>query len=262
MTLDTPLFKRQVGRVFLTEAGQKLYDYAQRILDLHREARREVTGHETSVAGELLLAASSIPGEHLLPALLSAFGQKHAHVRVRATVSDSMGVMAQVERGEVNLGLVGRKVDKPHLDFRYLASDRMVLVVPPDHALSKRKKLSVKQLPRYPLVLREVGSGLRHCFEKSLEKAGLALSELRVALELGSNEAIKEAVLRGVGIAILSTYAVQKELKSGQLHSLVVSDLDCGRDMYIALDRRRVLPLPARLFLLFLETHPIAGQTP
>jgi DNA-binding transcriptional LysR family regulator len=224
-TLDTPLFKRQGGRVLLTEAGQKLYDYAQQILDLHREARREITGHEAPIAGELFLAASSIPGEHLLPALLSVFGQKHPHIRVRATVSDSMGVMAQVERGEVSLGLVGRKDDNPHLDFRYLASDRMVLVVPPGHALSRRKKVSVKQLPRHPLILREVGSGLRHCFEKSLDKAGLSLADLRIALELGSNEAIKEAVLRGVGIAILSTYAVQKELKTGHLHSLEVTDL-------------------------------------
>ena len=69
--LGVALFRRRGGRVLLTEAGQKLYDYAQRILDLHREARREVSGHETPVGGELLLAASSIPGEHLLPALLS-----------------------------------------------------------------------------------------------------------------------------------------------------------------------------------------------
>jgi len=261
-TLDTPLFKRQGGRVLLTEAGQKLYDYAQQILDLHREARREITGHEAPIAGELFLAASSIPGEHLLPALLSVFGQKHPHIRVRATVSDSMGVMAQVERGEVSLGLVGRKDDNPHLDFRYLASDRMVLVVPPGHALSRRKKVSVKQLPRHPLILREVGSGLRHCFEKSLDKAGLSLADLRIALELGSNEAIKEAVLRGVGIAILSTYAVQKELKTGHLHGLEVTDLHCDRDMFIVRDKRRVLPFAARLFLTFLETHPVAADGP
>jgi DNA-binding transcriptional LysR family regulator len=78
-------------------------------------------------------------------------------------------------------------------------------------------------------------------------------------LELGSNEAIKEAVLRGVGIAVLSTYAVQKELRAGQLHALVISDLHCDRDMYIVQDRRRVLPLPARLFLLLLETHPVTS---
>jgi DNA-binding transcriptional LysR family regulator len=260
--LNTPLFKRQGGRVLLTEAGQKLYDYAQRILELHREARREVSGHDAPVGGELSLAASSVPGEHLLPALLSLFGQNQPHIRVRATVSDSMAVMAQVERGEVSLGLVGRKTDNLHLEFRYLASDQMVLVVPPGHVLSRRKKVSVKQLARHPFILREVGSGLRHCFEKSLERVDQSLADFRVALELGSNEAIKEAVLQGVGIAILSTYAVQKELKTGQLHALRVSDLHCDRDMYVVQDRRRVLPLPARLFLLFLETHPVAAETP
>ena len=256
--LGTPLFKRQGGRVLLTDAGQKLYDYAQRILDLHRQARQLITGHDAPAGGELSLAASSIPGEHLLPALLSRFGQKHPHVRVRAAVGDSMGVIAQVERGGVSFGLVGRKTDSPHLEFTYLASDRMVLVVPPGHALGKRKTVSVRQLGRHPLILREVGSGLRHCFEKSLDKAGLSLADLQIALELGSNEAIKEAVHRGVGVAILSTYAVQKELRAGQLHALEVSDLHCDRDMYVVRDRRRVLPVPARLFLHFLDRHPAA----
>ncbi len=172
-----------------------------------------------------------------------------------------MSVMAQVENGEVSLGLVGRKTDNPHLDFRYLASDRMVLVVPPGHAWAKRKRISLKQLPAHPLILREIGSGLRHCFEKALDKAGLSLADLQVALELGSNEAIKEAVLRGVGVAILSTYAVQKELRARQLHALEVSDLHCDRDMFVVQDRRRVMPPPARLFLIFLETHPISAQT-
>jgi DNA-binding transcriptional LysR family regulator len=261
-TLGTALFRRQGGRVLLSEAGQKLYDYAQRIQDLHREARREITGRESPVAGELLLAASSVPGEHLLPALLSLFAQKHAHIRVCATVSDSMGVMAQVERGQVSLGLVGRKVDNPHLEFQHLASDRMVLVVPRGHALSRHRKLSVKHLARHPLILRESGSGLRHCFEKSLNKAGLSVTDLRVALELGSNEAIKEAVLRGAGAAILSNYVVQKELRTGQLCALEVTDLHCDRDMFVVRDRRRVLPLPARLFLILLETHPVAVDAP
>jgi DNA-binding transcriptional LysR family regulator len=260
-TLGTPLFRRQGGRVLLTEAGQRLYDYAQRILDLHRQARRDITGCEAPVGGELALAASSVPGEHLLPALLSLFGREHPHIRVRATVGDSMSVIAQVERGEVGLGLVGRKTDSPHLEFRYLASDRMVLVAPPGHALGRRKKVAVHELARHPLILREVGSGLRHCFEKSLDRAGLSLADLRVAVELGSNEAIKEAVLRGAGVAILSTYAVQKELRAGQLHALVVRDLHCDRDMFVVRDRRRVLSLPGRLFLLFLENHPISAET-
>ena len=260
--LGRPLFQRRGGRVLLTEAGQKLYDYAERILDLHRQARRDVTGRETPLAGELFLAASSIPGEHLLPALLSVFRRKHPHILVHASVSDSMAVMAQVERGEVSLGLVGRRADNPHLDFRHLARDRMVLVVPPGHALCKRKKVSLKQLLAFPLVMREVGSGLRYCFEKSIEQAGRSRADLQIALELGSNEAIKEAVLRGVGVAVLSTFAVKKELETGRLIGLQVSDLRCDRDLFIVQDKRRVLPLPARLFLLFLEGQPIHGARP
>lgn len=255
--LDKNLFVRRGGRVLLTDAGRTLYAYVQRILDLHREARREITGHDPPVAGELMIAASSIPGEHLLPALLTVFGQKYPHVRVRAAVGDSMGVMERVERGEVSVGLVGRKLDRPHLEFRFLASDRMVLVAPPAHPLTKKKSVTVNQLAAHPLVLREAGSGLRHCFEKSLDRAGWSLNDLRVALELGSNEAIKEAVLRGVGVAVLSVLAVQKEIKAGTLHALEVKDIHCDRDMFVVLDQRRVPPLTARLFLTFLEANPI-----
>ena len=257
--LETALFDRKGGRVFLTAAGRKLYGYAQRIAELHQEARHEVAGRQAPLTAELALAASSIPGEHILPTLLSLFGQKHPHVHVRATIRDSLAVMAQVEQGEVSLGLVGRKTDSPHLEFRFFANDRMVLVVPPSHPLRKRKKVTLEQLARYPLILREAGSGLRHCFEKSLDRAGQSLADLKIALELGSNEAIKEAIQQGVGVAILSAYAVQKELKARRLFAVEVSDLECDRDLYIVQDRRRVLPLPARLFTLFLESKPLAS---
>jgi DNA-binding transcriptional LysR family regulator len=168
-----------------------------------------------------------------------------------------MAVIGQVERGAVSIGLVGRKADDPHLEFRFLASDRMVLVVPLGHPLGRRKKVTVAQFADFPLILREVGSGLRHCFEKTLEEAGQSLADFRIALELGSNEAIKAAVLQGIGVAVLSAFAVQKELQAGQLIGLEMKDIHCDRDMYIALNRRRVLPIPARLFLNWLETNPL-----
>jgi DNA-binding transcriptional LysR family regulator len=257
-TLGKPLFDRRGGRVTLTEAGRTLHAYARRILDLHREARTAVTGREPPVGGELELAASSVPGEHLLPALLAAFGRKYPHVRVRAAVGDSMGVIGQVERGEVSVGLVGRKADNPNLEFRFLASDRMVLVTPPGHALGGGTAVTVDQLAAHPLVLREAGSGLRHCFEKSLERAGRSPAELRVALELGSNEAVKEAVRRGVGVAVLSALAVRREVAAGTLLAAEVEGVRCDRDMFVVQDRRRVPPRPAGLFLSFIETRPTA----
>lgn len=257
-SLGKPLFQRRGGSVTLTEAGRRLHEYALRILDLSREARREIAGQDTApVAGDLLLAASSIPGEHFLPALLSVFARRHPQVRVHATVSDSTAVMAQVGRGEAHLGLVGRKSDDPDLDFQFLASDRMVFVVPPGHPLSGEKAVTASRLLAYPLVLREVGSGLRHCLEKALERAGRSLADFRVALEIGSNEAVKEAVTRGVGVAVLSVYAVRKEVEAGRLVALEGDDLKCDRDMFVVRDRRRVLPPPARTFSAFLGTTPV-----
>ena len=255
--LNKSLFDRRGGRVVLTEAGKRLYDYALRIDDLHREARKAISGQEVPLSGELEIAASSVPGEHLLPSLLSGFGRKHPHLRVRASVSDSLAVIGQVERGEASIGLVGRKVQQSHLEYRYLASDRMVVVVPPEHPLIARKTITMDQLAQWPLVLRESGSGLRHCFEKALEQAGGSLGRLQVALELGSNEAIKEAVRQGVGIAILSTYAVQKEFQAGRLVTLPLKDIHCDRDMFVVQDQRRVLPLPARMLLDYLESNPV-----
>jgi DNA-binding transcriptional LysR family regulator len=254
--LRVSLFRRTGGKVELTDAGRRIHDYARRILDLHHEARRDVTGRETPIVGDLAIAASSVPGEHLLPALLAGFGAKHPHIRVQAAVSDSAAVLGQVASGEVSVGLVGRKADGAGMAFRHLADDRMVVVVPPGHALARKKRITLDQLASHPLVLREVGSGLRHCFEKGLDRAGYLFSELRVALELGSNEAIKGAVLRGVGIAVMSTLAARTDVAAGRLLALEIEGLDCGRELFVVTNSRRALPPPARLFVAHLDAVP------
>jgi DNA-binding transcriptional LysR family regulator len=254
--LGVPLFRRTGGRVELTDAGRRLHDYARRILALHDEARGAVTGREAPVTGELAIAASSVPGEHLLPAVLAAFSAKHPQVRVQAAVSDSAAVIELVRSGAVSVGLVGRRTDGADLEFRHLANDRIVIVAPPGHALGRKKRVTLARLAAHPLVLRETGSGLRHCFEKALERAGASLSTLRLGLELGSNEAIKEAVLRGAGVAVLSALAVRKDVAAGRLLALEVEGLGCNRELFVVTDRRRVLSPPARMFVTLLEAHP------
>jgi DNA-binding transcriptional LysR family regulator len=107
------LFDRRAGRISLTEAGQRLYQFARQILDLHDEARRDLGGFHPPVSGDLPTAASSVPGECFLPALLSAFHATHPQVHVRATVSDSGSVIKNVEKGRATLGLVGQKAERP-----------------------------------------------------------------------------------------------------------------------------------------------------
>jgi DNA-binding transcriptional LysR family regulator len=247
--LDVSLFERRGGRVALTDAGRRLYPFAERILALHREAIEEITGHKAPLTGELSLAASSIPGEHLLPDLLSAFRARYPHVQVRATVTDTQAVLRQVEEGRAQVGLVGGRTDQADLEFRPFATDRLVLVVPAGHAWGRRRHVPLAQLAQQPLILRETGSGSRWCLERALAQAGKSLSDLQVALELGSNEGIKEAVLRGLGLAFLSTLAVREEQDGGKLHAVQVEGLSLEREMFAVWSRRRVLPIAARLFL-------------
>jgi DNA-binding transcriptional LysR family regulator len=253
--LKGTLFHRQGGHVLLTDSGHRLYGFAQRILALHREAIDEITGSATPLAGELTLAASSVQGEYILPDLLSAFQERHPHIQVRATITDSKQVLHDVEHGVVHLGLVGEKRESAHLEFRAFADDTLVLIVPADHSWRDRKRVPLTQFIQEPLILREEGSGSRACLEQALTSAGKSLRDLRVTLQLGSNESIKEAVSRGMGVAVLSDRTVQKEVETGKLHSLQVSGLTLTRHMFVVWDKRRVLPIPARLFLNAL--HPL-----
>jgi len=260
--LGVALFDRRGGRVFLTDAGQRLYAHAQRILELHRKARQDVTGRQLPITGNLLIAASSIPGEHLLPAILSIFRRQYPDVRVRVKVTDSMNVMGQVEQGKVHLGLVGKNTDNAHLEFKPFATDEMIVIVPPNHSWRRLKNISFRRFKKEPLILRETGSGSRWCFEQALSRSGHSIDDFQIALELGSNEAIKEAVLQGMGVSALSTHAVQKEIKAKQLHAVKVTELTPERKLFIVTDRRRVLPTPARILLRFLEGCPSSGEGP
>src|SRR5262245_4160791 len=121
--LGTPLFRREAGRVTLTDAGHALHGFARRIFALHREAREAVSGLPVPINGELRLAASSVPGECLLPDMLPAFGRKWPHIKLCATVTDSRAVLQQVEHGHVDLGLVGLRENRGSLTFEKIAVD-------------------------------------------------------------------------------------------------------------------------------------------
>jgi DNA-binding transcriptional LysR family regulator len=253
VALGVSLFHREAGRVTLSEAGRRLHGYARRILDLTAEAAEAVTGMPGEVSGELRIAASSVPGQHLLSPPLALFRKRHPLVQVRVSVSDTEGVIHELEHGEAQLGLVGDQPSRPQLEYRRFASDELALVVPRRHPWWNKSRVTAGELASQPLIQREMGSGTRRCLERSLEHAGIHASELNVVLELGSNEAVKEAVLAGLGVAVLSRHAVRREVEAGQLRTVRVSRLPLERDIFVVRDRRRALSTPANLFLHLLE---------
>ncbi|MSR54412.1 MAG: LysR family transcriptional regulator [Gemmataceae bacterium] len=251
-TLGVSLFRRQAGGVLLTKSGRDLYEYARRILNLAEEARAAVTGVSLEVRGELLLAASSVPGEHLLPKRLVEFHKKHASIQIRVSVSDTETVLRGVEQGEVHLGIVGGMDGRAHFQFQSFASDELVVVASKGHPWYRRRTRSLDEFLSQPLIHREAGSGSRRCLERSLESLGVH-APLNVALELGSNEAVKEAVLQGLGIAVLSRHVVQEEIRSGGLRTVPVKGLNLKREISAVRDRRRAMPPAAQLFWASIE---------
>jgi LysR family transcriptional regulator, low CO2-responsive transcriptional regulator len=175
-------------------------------------------------------------------------------------VSDSSDVIRDVIKCRATLGLVGQEFDEPSLEFRPIGGDELVLVIAPDHDFAARKRVPLEALAHEPLIVRERGSGTRCALEKGLQRRGSRLAALDVALELGSNAAIKDAVKRGLGVAFLSRLAVRRELAAGELRTATVSGLALDRRFYVVHLRRRLLTAAACAFLHFITSHPIEPE--
>ena len=221
---NTRLFDRTHNRISLTEAGRKVYESAIHIFELYAEmdnAVRELTG---DVGGVLILGASSTIAEYMLPVLLGDFKKEYPDVTIRLKVSNSDGIVSQVENNTIDLGVVEAPVNNKNLVVEVCRTDELVLIVPPSHELAKRETVSPKELVNYPFICREEGSGTREVMLESMSAdGGGSAGDLNVVMELGSLEAIKGAVEAGMGISVLSSATVIKELKLG---SLVAVKLD------------------------------------
>jgi DNA-binding transcriptional LysR family regulator len=220
---NTRLFDRTHNRISLTDAGSRVYDYAEKIFQLYNEmdnSVRELTG---DISGVLILGASTTIAEYMLPVLLGDFKAKHPEVTIRLKVANTDGIVAQVENNEIDLGVVEAPVNNKNLIVEECRTDHLVLIVPPGHELANEKNVSIQKIIEYPFICREEGSGTREVMIESMQAAGINPSDMRIAMELGSLEAIKGAVETGMGVSILSKATLIKELKLG---TLVAVDTD------------------------------------
>ena len=214
---NTRLFDRTHNRISLTDAGSRVYDYAEKIFQLYNEmdnSIRELTG---DISGVLILGASTTIAEYMLPVLLGDFKAKHPEVTIRLKVANTDGIVAQVENNEIDLGVVEAPVNNKNLVVEECRTDHLVLIVPPGHELANEENVSIEKIIEYPFICREEGSGTREVMIESMQSAGINPSDMRIAMELGSLEAIKGAVETGMGVSILSKATLIKELKLGTL---------------------------------------------
>jgi DNA-binding transcriptional LysR family regulator len=217
---NTRLFDRTHNRISLTEAGKRVYEYADQIFELYAKMDNAVRDMTGEISGVLIIGASTTIAEYMLPALLGDFKAKYPDVNVHLKVSNSDGIVSMVENNDIDLGVVEAPVLNKNLVVENCRHDRLVAIVPPRHDLCEHKTIRLKQLLDYPYIAREEGSGTREVIHEYVAEAGLKSVDIHVALELGSPEAIKGAVEAGMGVSIVSEVTIHKELQLGTLVAL------------------------------------------
>ena len=215
--LNTRLILRTTKSIEVTPEGRKLFDYAESILQLRNRMVDECTGGNKKM---LHLAASTIPSAYILPQVLPAYGEHNPDNYFVIHQSDSKGVIDGIQDGLFDVGLVGMEAQRDNLTCVEFCQDEMVLIAPVNEhflGLLDRKVSAVEILRQEQVILREKGSGSRKSVDNFMEKWGITEEQLNIAARINDPEAIKNLVVGGYGVSIVSKRAAQNFLREKRL---------------------------------------------
>ena len=249
--LGAPLLERRGAGLTLTPAGEETLVSAGRIIKTYQELLSFITEARETVTGRLVLEASTIPGEFLVPRFIAEFKKTYPQVEITLNISDSGQVIQRLSAHEADIGFIGALPAKlpKGMSSEPFAEDVLTLVIPASHALAGRKQVSIKSLFSQPFIMREKGSGTRATFVNALVKAGLKPSDLTVVLELDGNQAVLSAVEAGLGVAVISSWPASSAARSGGISIVRINNLDLTRNLYVVHDSSRLDNAARRAFL-------------
>lgn len=257
--LGVTLVNRKYRELELTEAGRALLPFAERALSELDEARAKVERLSATVSGRLVMAASTTPGQYVLPKLLGAFLSKYPQVGVSLQVADTALVVEAVESRRAHLGMTGAKLPAAKVDFEQMGADELIIICPSDSPLASGK-VALATVAEAPFIMREEGSGTRLIAEEVFRKAGIDPGEMQVVTELGTNEAIINAVEGGMGVAVVSRFAAEKALALGTIAEVSTSGFPVTRPFYAVLPQQ-TCTRAAEAFLGYLRSLLQSGSS-
>jgi DNA-binding transcriptional LysR family regulator len=248
--LGQRLLDRSGRRVEPTEAGQRLYRSAQRLLALEEQLLEEVAGNgDGELKGRLEIGCSTGPGATVLPLLLCQFQEANPGVAISLSVNDTQHVIDLVAERELELGVVGAATKHRGVSFEPFFRDEVALAVPPNHRFAG-ETIGLDDLRAETLILMQEGAGVRQMIEEELRRAGLRVRDLEVRLELGLQESVKAAVAAGHGVTFISRSSMEPELAAGSLAAARVRGLDPSREISLVRSTGRT---PSRVADAFVE---------
>jgi DNA-binding transcriptional LysR family regulator len=251
--LGIRLIDRTQRAVTLTAAGKRLLKFADSVETERNRLKSDLEQMREEVSGDLLIAASTIPGEFLLPVLLSSFKQRHPAVKIQVDVSDSITVINGVRDNAYEVGFCGMAPEGRDLASFKVADDEIVLIVAAEHPFVRKGEISPDELEGEPFIFREATSGTQLSLEDRLSQAGLDLRKFIPNLVLGSTQAVISAVSAGAGIAFVSNLAIKKSLAPGLVKQIGVLGLRLSRDFYCIYRQERVVSRLLEGFINFIK---------
>jgi DNA-binding transcriptional LysR family regulator len=249
--LDRKLFDRTGRALVLTLAGQRLVAYAQDVLRATDAMRAELASLDGPLQGVVGVGAIHSVGVYLLPQLIAAFQVAHPSVRIALKIGNTEQITDELLRGSLDLACLDAVIS-PSSSRHFRRDDFMnedgALIVPPGHPWAGRDDVAAEELHGPTVLMRERGSRSRAALEAELARHDVDLARLRIGLELGSTEAIKQAVASGLGIGFVPACAVQREIAWGALGRAAMRTGPFGRQLWLYSPLRHGLAPRIRLF--------------
>ena len=239
------LFDRSGKKVMLTPAGEILHRYAQRIIDLNKEALQAIAELNQTARGKLHLGANEATCLYVLPKTFARFKELYPLVQISIYRNFSHKILQKVQEGAVELGIVTLPLTASNVEIIPLFRDELQVVVPASHALAKKRSATVEEVATFPLILPKTGR-TRVVMDRLLRDYR---QFLQVSMELASVETIKKFVGAGLGISLISRTYAQPEVAAGLLKLIPLEGLKIHRELGLIYRRDRYLSLPAKVFI-------------
>ncbi|WEK33517.1 MAG: LysR family transcriptional regulator [Candidatus Pseudobacter hemicellulosilyticus] len=229
---QTKLFERNGTRISLTNAGSLLLKHTEELLNIYRKIEFNLAALSKNVKGSLKIGASTTVAQYYLPPYLASFKQRFPDVSIQLIAHNTEIIENMLAENKIDLGIVEGQSRRQHLKYTSLIKDELVLCASTNNPLVKKSSISLAELKKLPMLVREAGSGSLEVIIAALKKAGLPFAQLKKDMELESIESIKSYLLNSHSVAFLSVHSILKELRAGELKIIDVKGLDIQRHFY------------------------------
>lgn len=251
-SLGVKLFDQIGRRTHLTQAGEELYLYSQKIFSLIDETLDNIEALRSPHYGRLSVGADTTVGTYVIPGLLGEFHQIYPQVEISLEVLNRASLVDALASNRVDMAIMGKVPSDMPVEIEPFAFNELVLVATPTHRLAGLERVPIEELGREHFLLREPGSGTRAALESTFQEADVPL---QISMQVGNNSAIKQGVAAGLGIALISRVALDMELETARLVILDVEGFPVVRHWRLVHVKEKHLSATAKAFKSFLIQH-------